>query len=157
MHRIRSVGTIPNRRSRRRYAQLRGLGTEAVNYATAVKAKALILLADFVDAGQDDGTIATRGNNDRLNVERPHISTITPQGTIGRRERAATLPEILGTGSQQARDAVREARKTRDALAGTDIDQLVANVNRTLSDPEVLRVRQLGSPRMRLGRDTECR
>src|SRR6266498_1478608 len=46
----------------RRYAQMRGLGHEAINYATGIKAKAMILLADLVDAGQADGTIRGPGN-----------------------------------------------------------------------------------------------
>lgn len=70
----------------RRYAQLRGLGTEAVNYATAVKAKALILLADFVDAGQDDGSIATVG--------RPKM---VPIGNHFSRPAPSNFSELLGT------------------------------------------------------------
>jgi hypothetical protein len=41
-----------------------------------------------------------------------------------------SLPEVLGTtDSQQARDAVRQARSLRDALGSADIDQLVKEAN----------------------------
>ncbi|MGH3548264.1 MAG: hypothetical protein ACRDQU_09150, partial [Pseudonocardiaceae bacterium] len=47
-----------------------------------------------------------------------------------RRRHCYSLPELLGiTDSQAARDAVREARRTRAALAGVDIDGLVAQAN----------------------------
>ncbi|MGH3834164.1 MAG: MT-A70 family methyltransferase [Pseudonocardiaceae bacterium] len=97
----------------RRYAQLRGLGTDAVNYATGIKAKALILLADFVDQGQSQGTVRKAGG------------PIVPAGNNGR----VTLPELLDTTSAAARKAVHEARRTRAALRGVDIDGLVAQAN----------------------------
>jgi N6-adenosine-specific RNA methylase IME4 len=97
----------------RRYAEMQGLGHEAINYATGIKAKAMILLADFVDAGQADGTVRERGRPE--NVDGDHIFS---------------LPELLGTeDSQQARDAVRNARRLRDALAGADVDALIKAAN----------------------------
>lgn len=115
----------------RRYAQLRGLGTEAVNYATAVKAKALILLADFVDAGQDDGSIATVG--------RPKM---VPIGNHFSRPAPSNFSELLGTNRTAAKKAVYEARKTRDALAGTNIDNLVAEANSSGTDLGLVGLRQ---------------
>lgn len=97
----------------RRYAQMRGLGTESVNYATCVKAKALILLADFVDQGQADGTVRSPGR----------VQTF-PSGRIGE-----PLHELLGTDSAKAYRAVHEARRTRESLAGLDVDDLVAQAN----------------------------
>lgn len=97
----------------RTYAQMQGLGTEAINYAVGIKAKALIMLADFVDEGQRTGTIAKQGRPENLQHEQVY-----------------SLPEVIGTeDSQQAYNAVREARKVRDALAGQDIDQLVTAAN----------------------------
>ncbi len=98
----------------RRYAQLRGLGTEAVNYATVVKARAMILLADFVDAGQADGSIRTAEDGRSKGVLNGN---------------ALPLADVLETDSLAARKAVFEARRTRDALAGADIDALVAEAN----------------------------
>jgi len=89
----------------RRYAQMRNMGAEAINYAIGIKVKAMILLAEFVDAGQADGTIRTADQGRPTSVEGVHTST---------------LPELLDTGSQQARDAVREARRTREALRGSE-------------------------------------
>lgn len=103
----------------RRWAEIQGMGHEAINYATGIKAKAMILLADFVDAGQADGTVAIKGSAGRgrpIDVERDHIYS---------------LPELLGTDdSQQARDAVRSARRLRDALGtADDVDRVVAQAN----------------------------
>src|SRR6266498_1228261 len=100
----------------RRYAQMRGLGHEAINYATGIKAKAMILLADLVDAGQADGTIRTQDQG------RPK-SLDDDQGSL-------SISELLETDKdQQAWDAVRDARRLRDALAGADVDALVKQAN----------------------------
>lgn len=100
----------------RRYAQMKNMGAEAVNYATGIKAKAMIMLAEFIDAGQADGTIAQRG--------RPVNS---PEGGI------YSIPEVLGSEAEprKAHRAVEEARRTRDALAGANIDVLVAEANQS--------------------------
>ena len=94
----------------RQYARMQNLGAEASNYALAIKAKASILMANFVDEGQAEGTIAVQGQH---HVEGAHMS----------------LPQVLGTDSQQARDAVREARRIRDSLEGADIDSIVSEAN----------------------------
>lgn len=99
----------------RQYAKMKGLGTEAVNYATGIKAKAMILLADFIDAGQADGTIVTR-------------QTARSSGTSP--DDRSTVPSVLGTETdQQAYDAVREARRLRAALDGADVDGLISRAN----------------------------
>ncbi len=93
-----------------------------MNYATAVKAKAMILLADFVDQGQADGSIAARGRPENL-----------PDGKVlsaSTSSRPATnVPDLLGTSPSAAYKAIHEARRTRDALAGVDIDQVVKDAN----------------------------
>lgn len=107
----------------RRYAQMKGLGHEAVNYATGIKARAMILLADFVDDGQAKGTIATRGSAGRgrsIDVSDNNIYS---------------LPELLGEGDpNKARQAVHQARSLRDALGGADVDQLVKEANESGDD-----------------------
>lgn len=102
----------------RRYAQMKGLGHEAINYATGIKAKAMVLLADFIDKGQADGTVRTADSG-------------RPGSMDG--DQTSTLANLLGTSgerrNQQAADAVRQARKVRDALSGVDIDGLVKQAN----------------------------
>ena len=73
------------------WARMRDMGHEAINYATAIKAKAMVKLADFNDIGQADGTIAKQGRPENV-----------PAGNV------YSLSDVLGTeDSQQARDAVR--------------------------------------------------
>lgn len=102
----------------RQYAQMRGLGAEAINYATGIKAKAMILLADFVDAGQAEGTIAERG--------RPKN---TPDRSI------FTLSDLLGVDdAKQAGKVVAEARSVRTAMDGVDIDDVIQAANEAGQD-----------------------
>lgn len=97
----------------RRYAQLKGLGHEAINYATGIKAKAMVLLADFVDAGQHDGTVAKAGRPENLSGDK----------VFG-------IAELLGTDSdEKAHQAVHQARRLRASLDGADIDDLVRQAN----------------------------
>jgi N6-adenosine-specific RNA methylase IME4 len=104
----------------RRYAQMKGLGHEAVNYATGIKAKAMILLAGFIDEGQHAGTVATADHGrPKKSVDNNH----------------AFLRDVLGTETpQQARDAVRQARSLREALGAANIDELVKEANESGDD-----------------------
>ncbi len=73
---------------------MRSLGHEAINYATGIKAKAMILLADFVDTGQADGTIRTPDQNCQMSkcAMLPHgRSSVAPGGVA----RFAGLPISL--------------------------------------------------------------
>jgi N6-adenosine-specific RNA methylase IME4 len=115
----------------RRFAQMKGLGTKAVNYATSIKAKAMMLLADFVDAGQLDGSVAKAGDAGR---GRP----IDLSG-----EQVYSMRKIIGTENDtQAYNAVRQARNLRDTLrqTGQDVDALIAAAN---SDGEDLGIKGL--------------
>lgn len=108
----------------RRYVQMRNLGSEAANYATGIKAKAMLLLAEFVDDGQNNGTIARRGDG---GIGRPIDS---PDGGI------YSIPQILDSEDEpkKAHKAVEEARRTRDALGGADIDELIRDANAAGTD-----------------------
>lgn len=104
----------------RRYAQMRGLGTEAINHAVAVKAKAMLMLADFVDQGQEDGTIRKKGG-DVSNLDDSKIA----------------LPELLGVDParpQAAYDAVHQARRLRDLVSVGDVDRIVGDANHAGED-----------------------
>jgi len=107
----------------RRYAQAKNMGHRAVNYATGIKAQAMLLLANFVDDGQANGTVATQGSAGRgrpIDVEHNHVYS---------------QRELLGASTdQQARDAVRQARSLRDALAGQNVTELVEEANRSGDD-----------------------
>jgi len=83
----------------RQYAKLKGLGAEAISYAADIKARAMVLLADFVDAGQRDGTIASKGR---------------PENLI--QSQIKNLKDLLPDSADPAHD-VYEARKLRDQLA----------------------------------------
>src|SRR5262245_22378868 len=72
------------------------LGTNAVNHATVIKLRAERRLADLVDAGQDNGTIATRRDNQ-------HVRT----------------PDKLS--SPVSKQRLAEARKIRDAYTDQDL------------------------------------
>ena len=115
----------------RRYAQMKGLGHEAVNYATGIKAKAMVLLANFVDEGQRTGQVATPGSAGRgrpIDVNENNIYTI---------------PELLGeSDANKARQAVFQARSLRDALEGHDIDALVQGANQSGDDLGITGLRQ---------------
>jgi N6-adenosine-specific RNA methylase IME4 len=100
----------------RKYAEMQGYGHEAINYAIGIKAKAMILLADLVDAGQADGTIRTAEGG-------------RPKSDVA--DDAYSLSDLLGTDdSKHARDAVYQARKLRAALLGVDeVDELIKQAN----------------------------
>jgi N6-adenosine-specific RNA methylase IME4 len=112
----------------RRYAQMRGLGHEAINYATGIKAKAMILLADFVDAGQADGSIAT-GRPKSING----ANTFTLPGLLGIDPKEDT-DEARKAASTHAAVVVNAARQLRAVLAGADIDELVKQANQAGDD-----------------------
>lgn len=97
----------------RRYAQMKNMGAEAGNYATGIKAKALMLLADFVDDGQKNGTVVVQGQ---------HHSPV--RGMM-------SIPQVLGSEAEpkKAHKALEEARRTRAALRGVDIDELIRKAN----------------------------
>lgn len=99
----------------RTFAKMRKLGTRATNYATGIKAKAMLMLADYVDRGQADGTIGKPA----------HLGKPLDGG------QRTSVPEALDEAEhpQRAYDAVREARQLRDALAGSDVDELVERAN----------------------------
>src|SRR5690606_24258513 len=94
---------------------MRDMGAEAVNYATGIKAKALILLADFIDEGQQSGTIRTRADNQHITdpnkLSLPQVLGIEPEmDTPEERKKAATRAAVT----------VNEARRTRDSLGGAE-------------------------------------
>lgn len=114
----------------RQYAQLRNLGHESINYATGIKAKAMVLLADLVDDGQERGTIASAG--------RPKPSD--------EEEMPRSLVELgIGMTANQAAKAVHEARRLRDLLAGQDIDALVQEANERGEDLGIRGLRRLAA------------
>jgi hypothetical protein len=80
------------------YAKEVGLGTSSINYATAIKARALCRLADMVDAGQAAGEIAKKTDG-RPKKSKESLDISAP-----------ALIKDLGTTSQQ----IKEARKLRD-------------------------------------------
>lgn len=105
----------------RRWAQMKGLGVEAINYATGIKAKAMVLLADFVDAEQAAGTVAKPGSAGRgRSLDLPDEKVYSVSGILG----------IEGDDADaKAYKAVHEARRLRDDLAGQDVDALVRDAN----------------------------
>jgi N6-adenosine-specific RNA methylase IME4 len=80
----------------------------------------MLLLADFIDRGQADGTIATAGRPNNSG-QHPELSVSVP----------ISVPEVLESTAepQKAHDAVSQARRLRDALAGADVDALIAKAN----------------------------
>ncbi len=101
----------------RQYAQLRNLGHESINYATGIKAKAMVMLADLVDAGQETGTIASVG--------RPSV-----KDSVEEEIKPSSLVDLgIGDNANQAAKAVHEARRLRESLGGQDIDALIREAN----------------------------
>lgn len=89
------------------YAEQMRLGTSASNHATAIKVKAELKLAEIVDHGQANGTIATHGGDRQSNVRPPDV-------------------ESIGVSRQK----VYEARKLRTALPdATAVDAVVDEAN----------------------------
>jgi N6-adenosine-specific RNA methylase IME4 len=112
----------------RTYARMKGMGHDAINYATAIKAKAMVLLADLVDAGQEDGTIADRKTGRPKSMSDPHTSPVP-------------LRDLLPDSTDPAHD-VYEARRLREALGDADIDKLVDDANANREDFGIAGLRQ---------------
>lgn len=89
----------------RTLAKMQSLGVEASNHATAIKAKAMLRLADLYDEGQQRGEIPKAG--------RPNNSP-----------RRGELPERLTA------QRIHEARQLRDGLTDDDIDSAAQKANR---------------------------
>lgn len=90
------------------------LGEAAVNHATAVKLRAEIRLADIVDAGQDDGSIARPENGRPGSVRDPDTSPVRlPDLGIDRRRlgEARQLRNLAPTSSQAEKRVVEEAEQ----------------------------------------------
>lgn len=116
----------------RQYAMLRNLGHESINYATGIKAKAMILLADLVDEGQTSGAIASVG--------RPAKSSPAEENS------PQTLVELgLGENANQAAKAVHEARRLRESLGTQDIDALVQEANERGEDLGIRGLRRMAA------------
>jgi N6-adenosine-specific RNA methylase IME4 len=116
----------------RQYALLRNLGAESINFATAIKAKAMVLLADLVDEGQKAGTITAAGRPKKSSEEEEKA----PQ----------SLVELgIGNNANQAAKAVFEARRLRDSLGGQDIDSLVKEANSRGEDLGVRGLRRMAA------------
>jgi site-specific DNA-methyltransferase (adenine-specific) len=94
------------------YALKAKLGTESVNYATSIKARALRRMAELVDAGQERGEIATRQDGTAI---RDHVPS---QDKV-----PATLTD-LGISRQR----LHEARKL-EPLADEAIQEAVTEAN----------------------------
>lgn len=101
------------------FAKEMRLGTSAVNHATVIKLRAERRLADMVDAGQEAGTIAVKGQ---------HGSSSESED-----DRPETLDSI---GIKNAR-ILSEARKVRDAY--TDEQLIAAAEEATARDRELAR------------------
>ncbi len=99
----------------RQYAQLRNLGHESINYATGIKAKALVLLADLVDEGQRSGSIASAGRPPKSSDEEELPQSLVDLG--------------IGKTANQAAKSVHEGRRLRDSLKGLNIDDLIQEAN----------------------------
>lgn len=113
-----AVSLIDLAEAARVFAKQAKLGTASVNHATAIKMKAERKLADVVDAGQAEGSIAGHGGDRRIKVrgtdlDPPIISDPAPS-------RPATLDEI---GVDKRR--LNEARTIRDTYTDDDIDEIV--------------------------------
>jgi hypothetical protein len=108
----------------RAWAKRARLGTQSINHATGIKVRAEIKLADIVDAGQEAGTIATRGG-DR---------------SIPRTEgNGALLPE-LGVDDRR----LAEARLLRDHFDEADI---VGRIRDAGTEREINRITLLAEAR----------
>ena len=94
------------------YARKADLGAEVVNYATAIKVRALRRMAELVDAGQAAGEIATREDGTAI---RDHV--------LSQDKVPATLAE-LGISRQR----LHEARKL-ETLTDDAINDAVENAN----------------------------
>lgn len=117
----------------RQYAQLRNLGHESINYATGIKAKAMILLADLVDEGQEIGTITSAGRPKNLTVKDKKPQSLVELG--------------IGESGSQATKAVHEARRLRDSLGGADIDTLIKEANDSGEDLGLRGLRRMAADR----------
>ncbi len=96
------------------YAKQMKLGTSAANHATAIKLKAEIRLAQLVDEGQKQGTIAAHGGH-KPKQERSDSEPSRPQ----------TLSEL----GIQNRRVVSEARTIARYHGTDDIDKMVTEAN----------------------------
>jgi hypothetical protein len=56
--------TIQSAEMAQKMAPMIDLGSNAINYATGIKAKAELLFLEYVEQGQAEGRIARRGQND---------------------------------------------------------------------------------------------
>ena len=106
-----AINMIDMAEAARVWAQRAKLGTASINYATAIKLKAEIRLAEVVDEGQRRGEIATAG--------KPHKNIVCSTNNISVR-----LDE-LGI----SRYKVHEARKIRDGFTPEAIDEIVHSAN----------------------------
>lgn len=114
------VNLIDFAEAARVFARQAKLGTESVNHATAIKVKAELKLAEVVDAGQAEGSIATQkehGIGRPKGVRTPDTFTPTISDPA---PRPATLDEI---GVDRRR--LNEARTIRDCYTAESIDELV--------------------------------
>ena len=99
------------------YARQMGHGLHLVNYATGVKLRAEMRMAQLVDKGQEDGDVATPGGDP--NVRNPHIALLSDLGVSRFRLREARLllaaytPEqviaMVLTATKQKRELARHA------------------------------------------------
>lgn len=114
-----AVSLIDLAEAARVFAKQAKLGTASVNHATAIKMKAERKLAEVVDAGQADGSIATQKDGGPKN----HVRTpdmVPPMVSDPAPRRPATLDEI---GVDRRR--LNEARIIRDTYTDEDIDEIV--------------------------------
>src|SRR5450755_909789 len=81
------------------------LGTASVNHALAIKAKAMIRLADIVDEGQARGEIAKPGDNQHTEVVRSE-DNLPPKAPL-------PIP----------RQRLQECRQIRDTFTADELEQ----------------------------------
>lgn len=113
------------------------LGTNAINLATGIKAKAELLFLEYVEQGQAEGTIARRGQNDGTRALCGHPGTLVERSTswagahgCSRREhpldRRLCPGDRLETSDQRALKRAYRARRLREAVGdAAGIDALV--------------------------------
>jgi hypothetical protein len=114
------AGVLHLAETARLWAVLTRRGTAAINYAVIVKLRAAVKLADLVDAGQAEGSIA--GPGDRANIRGANVSTLADLGL--------SAPRLA------------EYRKLRDEYGARDLVGLTAHaaeIDETLSWAELLR------------------
>lgn len=114
-----AVSLIDLAEAARVFAKQAKLGTASVNHATAIKLKAERKLAEVVDRGQAEGSIATQKDGGPKN----HVRTpdmVPPTISDPAPKRPATLDDI---GVDRRR--LNEARAIRDTYTENEIDEIV--------------------------------